>query len=77
MENIITPDQLISNHASNGNKATLKVGSKFQWDRKHVSKEIPTLEAFKNEIDNFYDYKLILGYDGAVGQTVYMVTAIK
>jgi len=77
MENIITPDQLIIDHATNGNKATLKVGSKFQWDRKHSSKETPSLEAFKNEMDNFYDYKLIFGYDGAAGQTVYMVTAIK
>ncbi len=77
MENIITPGQLISNHASNGNKATLKIGSKFQWDPKYASKEIPSFDSFKSEIENFYEYKLVFGYEGAVGQNVYMVTALK
>jgi len=77
MENIITPGQLIVNHAANGNKATLKVGSKFQWDRKYSSKEASSLEEFKNEIDIYYDYKVVSGYEGAAGQTIYMVTGIK
>jgi hypothetical protein len=77
MENIITPGQLIIEHAANGNKATLKVGSKFQWDRKHSSKETPSLAEFKNEIDSYYNYKTVSGYEGAAGQTIYMVTAVK
>ncbi|GAA4205407.1 hypothetical protein GCM10022289_24760 [Pedobacter jeongneungensis] len=77
MENIITPAQLIINHANNGNKATLKVGSKFQWDQRYASKEAPSLDSFISEIDNFYDYKLVSGYEGAVGQNIYMVTGVK
>jgi len=77
MENMITPSQLIINHAANGNKATLKIGSKFQWDRKYSSKETPSLEAFKSELDNYYDYKLVFGYDGAAGLSIYMVTGLK
>lgn len=77
MENIITPSQIIINHTTNGNKATLKIGSKFQWDRKHASKETPSLEAFKNEMDSYYEYKLVFGYEGAAGQSIYMVTGVK
>jgi len=77
MENIITPVQLINNHTNNGNKATLKIGSKFQWDPKYASKETPSFDSFKSEIENFYEYKLVFGYEGAVGQSIYMVTSVK
>lgn len=77
MENIITPSQLLINHAANGNKAILKVGSKFQWDRKHTSKETPSLETFKSEMDGYYEYKLVFGYEGSAGVSIYMVTGLK